>query len=184
MTQGKQPCNGKGVRSAFLRKIGCGRGQSTVEAAFFIPVLLGCVLLLVQPGILLYDRMVMYNAAAEGCRVLATSADSSSSSICAQYVKRRLGAIPQQDCFHVHSSGCSYSVSLEGSRSSSQVAVEVSTKVKPLPLIDFAAKSLRLTDADGLLTVKVKVEESTQPAWVRASSAGSDPASWVGAWLS
>mgnify|MGYP000134517313 CR=1 FL=1 len=35
------------------------RGQSTVEAAVALPVVFLLVLLLVQPGIVLYDRMVM-----------------------------------------------------------------------------------------------------------------------------
>ena len=34
-------------------------GQATIEAAFMIPVLLIAVLLLIQPGIIMYDRMVM-----------------------------------------------------------------------------------------------------------------------------
>ena len=51
-------------------------GQATVEAVFVIPVLFVAMLLLIQPGIVLYDRMVMANAAAEGCRVLATSTDA------------------------------------------------------------------------------------------------------------
>ncbi len=50
-------------------RCGCREdGQATVEAAFALPVLFLLVLLLVQPGIVLYDRMVMASAAAEGCR--------------------------------------------------------------------------------------------------------------------
>ncbi len=41
--------------SARLRG-GCG-GQGTVEAAFALPVLLALMVLAVQPGIYLYDRM-------------------------------------------------------------------------------------------------------------------------------
>ena len=39
------------------------RGQATVEAAVLIPALFTALLLLLQPGILLYDRMVMQGAA-------------------------------------------------------------------------------------------------------------------------
>ena len=39
-------------------------GQATVEAAFALPISLALVILLVQPGILLYDRIVMQQAAA------------------------------------------------------------------------------------------------------------------------
>lgn len=65
------------------------RGQSTVEAAVALPVVFLLVLLLVQPGIVLYDRMVMAGAAAEGCRLLATS--DGDAATCEEYVRRRLG---------------------------------------------------------------------------------------------
>ena len=41
----------------------CLRGQSTVEGAFLIPVILLMLMLLIQPGILLYNRVVMQSAA-------------------------------------------------------------------------------------------------------------------------
>ena len=84
------------------------RGQSTVEAAVALPVVFLLVLLLVQPGIVLYDRMVMAGAAAEGCRLLATS--DGDAATCEEYVRRRLGAIPPFDVFHVHDSGCTWEV--------------------------------------------------------------------------
>ena len=40
-------------------------GQSTVEGAFLIPVILLMLMLLIQPGILLYNRVVMQSAAEE-----------------------------------------------------------------------------------------------------------------------
>ena len=65
------------------------RGQSTVEAAVALPVVFLLVLLLVQPGIVLYDRMVMAGAAAEGCRLLATS--DGDAATCEEYVCRAWG---------------------------------------------------------------------------------------------
>ena len=47
------------------------RGQATVEAAFLIPVLFTVLLLSVQPGMVLYDRMVMQAAASDACRLAA-----------------------------------------------------------------------------------------------------------------
>ena len=53
-----------------MRRMGArardARGQSTVEAAVALPVVFLLVLLLVQPGIVLYDRMVMAGAAGRG----------------------------------------------------------------------------------------------------------------------
>ncbi|MBQ9069707.1 MAG: pilus assembly protein, partial [Eggerthellaceae bacterium] len=69
----------------------CDRGQATVEAAFAIPVLFVLLLMLVQPGIVLYDRIIMRHAAAEGCRLLATRSVSSgmTDEKCIQIVKRQ-----------------------------------------------------------------------------------------------
>ena len=73
-----------------MRRMGArardARGQSTVEAAVALPVVFLLVLLLVQPGIVLYDRMVMAGAAAEGCRLLATS--DGDAATCEEYVRR------------------------------------------------------------------------------------------------
>ena len=41
------------------------RGQATVEAAFLIPVLFTVLLLSVQPGMVLYDRIVIQAAASD-----------------------------------------------------------------------------------------------------------------------
>lgn len=82
------------------------RGQGTVEAAFVLPVLLGLVLFLLQPGIVLYDRVVMKSAAAEACRLLAISGSDfgESEEAVKAFIRHRLAAIPPQDLFHVHGS--------------------------------------------------------------------------------
>ena len=92
-------------------------GQATVEAAFALPIALALVILLVQPGILLYDRIVMQQAAAETCRLLATTPEGDPSGVCRAFALRRLGAVPEQDCFHVHQGGCTWEVELEGGES-------------------------------------------------------------------
>lgn len=48
------------------------KGQAAVECAFLIPVTLLLLMLLIQPGIILYNHMVMKAAASEGCRLIAT----------------------------------------------------------------------------------------------------------------
>lgn len=85
------------------------KGQATVEAALLIPALLISLLLLIQPGILLYTRMVMEGAAAEGCRVLATASSLEENTATVEdFVKRRLASVPQQENFHVHDPSCSW----------------------------------------------------------------------------
>lgn len=154
-------------------------GQATVEASFMIPILFVSMLVLLQPGIILYDRMVMNHAAAEACRMLATSTGSvdSSEKRCEELIRRRLGAIPQQELFHVHDGGCSYRISLSGNDSSSTVQVRISNRLKPLPL-NILSPALKL-DSEGCFEVSVVQEAGTRPAWLAGSSSGSAPESWV-----
>lgn len=154
------------------------RGQATVEAAFALPVLMVLFLLLLQPGIVLYDRIVMAGAAAEGCRLLATSS-SADASVCEDYIRRRLAAIPQIDQFHIHGGGCSYEIELSGNESDSEVAVAISTKLKPLPLLDAGMSLTGMTDASGAMTLSVEAKGKSQPDWVSESKDGTDPSGWA-----
>ena len=161
---------------------GSEEGQSTVEAAFVAPIVMGLVLALAQPCIVLYDRIVMESAAAEGCRLMATLA-ADDEQVLESFVRRRLAAVPQQDCFHVHGSGCSWEISVQGDRSSEEVEVTIENKIKPLPLIGFLCQAAGATDADGCWSITVSEKSDTQPDWAWDSPAGADPSSWVGGWL-
>ena len=170
---------------AALKRLADERGQSTVEAAFLFPVVFVLVLLLVQPGILLYDRIVMEGAAADACRLLATKTDAQEGvdAQCEAYVRRRLGAVPQQECFHVHEGSCTWEIRLEGDERSQRVRVSIATEAKPLPLFDMGASLLGIVNGHGNFVVEGSVSQQVQPTWVERSAAGRDPAAWIGAWL-
>ncbi len=159
------------------------RGQGTVEAAVAIPVLFLLLLLLLQPGIILYDRLVMGNAAAEGCRLLATATGDMAGS-CEAFVRHRLSAVPQHDCFHVHQGDCSWRIELAGDESSESVSVRIVNELRPLPLFDAGARLLGLANANGNLEIEEVVTMQTQPGWVASSELGLAPSSWIGAWSS
>jgi len=160
-------------------------GQGTVEAAVVIPVLFLLLLLLLQPGIVLYDRIVMGNAAAEGCRLLATGTDSFGpmSRSCEAFVRHRLAAVPPHDCFHVHEGGCSWDIQLSGSETSETVTVQIGNRFRPLPLFDAGAKLAGMTDSDGTIRIEESVTLPTQPSWAGASQLGMNPSGWIGGWL-
>lgn len=168
-----------------MRRINDERGQGSVEAAVVIPVMFLLLLLLLQPGIVLYDRLVMGNAAAEACRVLATGTDTfgSMTRSCEAFVRHRLAAIPQHDCFHVHGSDCSWDISLSGGESSGTVTVTIGNELRPLPLFDAAAKLAGMVNERGNLEIRESVTMSTQPSWVASSKLGMAPSSWIGGWL-
>lgn len=159
-------------------------GQATVEGAFLIPIIFLLLLLLLQPGILLYDRMVMQGAAAEACRMLATRSDASGadSAIYEQVVRRHLGAIPQQENFHCHEGGCSWQIELNGDEHSTVVDVRIAGKVKLLPLLDMGGTLLGIGDGSGVVELAVTCSMPTQDAWVAASELGMSPSGWVGKW--
>lgn len=168
------------VDSCIRRGVGdCG--QATIEAAFLIPVIFLLLLLLLEPSILLYDRMVMNGAAADGCRLIATSgmSDGVSEAQLKDAILRHLGSIPQQDLFHVHDGGCTWDIQLSGSETSQYVSVSIKTKVKPLPIVDFGSTLLGLTDGSGYLTQHVRVEMRAKDAWVMANRLGMSADAWV-----
>ena len=162
------------------------KGQGTVEAAVVIPVLFLLLLMLLQPGIILYDHVVMGNAAAEACRLIATKTDAlgSMDASCEAFVRHRLASIPQQDCFHVHRGACSYGIELEGGAGSESVTVRITNELRPLPLFDAGARLLGMTNSSGNLVIEKSVSMTTQPAWVAGSAQGLAPDAWVGAWCS
>jgi len=161
------------------------RGQGSIEAAVVIPVLFLLMLMLLQPGIVLYDRLVMGNAAAESCRVLATGTDSfgSMARSCEAFVRHRLAAVPQHDCFHIHGADCSWDIRFSGNETSENVTVTIGNELRPLPLFDGAAKLLGMTNARGNLEIQESVTLPTQPSWVSSSELGLAPSSWIGGWL-
>ena len=172
------PKRARGVR----RRPRDAHGQSTVEAAFLAPVLFILLLLLLQPGVVLYDRMVMNGAAAEGCRLLATRTDAAGADMEAYRgsVLRRLGSVPQEEHFHVHDGGgCSWEILLDGDESAGEVSVTIRNKLEPLPIVDEAATLLGMVDERGHLTVEVSASAPAQPQWVVESEAGLNPGAWV-----
>ena len=157
-------------------------GQATVEAAYLLPILFLLILLLCQPMILLYNHMIMSNAAAEGCRLLSTRTQAGvySDDKYEGYIKRRLAAIPPLAIFHSPMGAKSWEIHMEGDENTSVVTVRIVNKVKPLPLLGWGAEFLGLCDADGYLTQVVEISAPTQPDWVWAHGGG--PAQWTSQW--
>ena len=166
------------------RTVNGGSGQATVEGAFLIPVIFLLLLLLMQPGILLYDRMVMNAAAYEACRMLATrsSASGVDGATYEEAIRRHLGAIPQQENFHRHRDGCSWQIRLEGDEQASEVSVSIAGSVRLLPLLDMGGTLLGIGDGAGNIEVSVHASMPTQDAWVGGNALGMDPGAWVGKW--
>ena len=165
------------------RICGAERGQGTVEAAFLVPVLFMGLLLLLQPGIVLYDRIVMEAAASEACRLLATatSVTGDMTESCENFVMHRLSAVPAASCFHVHKGGCTWEIELEGDEDSQTVSVTIRNQLTPLPLIGAAAALLGIVNDEGNFVIEVACTQDIQPSWV--DSTGLDASDMVGAWL-
>lgn len=157
------------------------RGQSTVEAAVALPVVFLLVLLLVQPGIVLYDRMVMAGwrrPRAAGFWRRATAMPRPGE----EYVRRRLGAIPPLDVFHVHDSAAHGEVRCEGGGAADVARVTVRTEVRPLPLLDGGATLLGMVNERGNLVVEVTATAPTRASWAQESLNGASVNGKAGEW--
>ncbi|MGI6221258.1 MAG: TadE/TadG family type IV pilus assembly protein [Coriobacteriales bacterium] len=136
-------------------------GQATVEAAVLVPVVFLLLVLLCQPIIVLYDRMVMSAAAGQAVRMLSTRASGAPDVGYEQVVKDQLAAIPGSDVFHV--GGDRWDIELEGSETSGEVRVVIENKVRPLPLMGLLAGAAGLSDGEGNLGFSVEATGRTQP---------------------
>ena len=155
-------------------------GQTTVEAAYLVPILFLLLLMLCQPMILLYNHMVMSGAAAEGCRLLATKTivGTYSEEKYEGYIKRRLAAIPPVDIFHAHVGVKTWDIQMEGDENSPTVTVRITNRLKSLPLLGWAAGLLGMCDENGYIVQTVEVSAPTQPDWVWNNGSGG-PAQWT-----
>ena len=135
------------------------RGQSTVEAAVLLPLLMLLFALLVQPVCVLYTCMLMRHAAASAARVAATSTDESAIKL---YARRRLAAVPEASVFHV---GGTTDWQVQLSRTSAGVvSVSISGHVRPLPLLGVVVGSMGVRDSQGV-RLQVEVTQATRPSW-------------------
>lgn len=164
-----------------MKLISNKHGQGTVEAAFVIPLMFLLMLILLQPGIVLYDYLVMNNAAAEGVRLAATTGQSEFEQNCIEFIKHRLSAIPQQSLFHVHNETCSYEISVIGGETAESSEVRIVNELQPLPLFDMALSLLGATNDAGNIELTVRHVQRNQPEWVAASVTGAS-ADWVENW--
>ncbi len=155
-----------------------GRGQATVEASLLVPVLLLGLVIAVQPGIVLFDRMVMESAAAEGCRVLETASFASDDEVI-RYVQRRLDAVPSISSFHEGE----WRVEVCGAGQGGQcVSVLISHEYKPLPLVGQGMVFLGLVNGNGLVRQEVFREANVHDGWALESEFGLSFESWVNRW--
>ncbi len=172
------------VHTASRRRSFCEQGQATVEAAVLLPVFFVVLLLLLQPAILLYDRVVMEGAASETARLLVTKTDvlGSMDENCEAFVRHRLGAIPPLPVFHVHEPSCSWDIAFEGDERESQVSVRIAHEIRPLPLFNVGARLVGLTNERGNFELRAEAVLPTYAPWVLAAKDTLSPDDWIGAW--
>ncbi len=150
-------------------------GQSSVEAAFLLPILFVVLGLLLQPAILLYSRCIMNEAASEGCRLVATNTNDDATT--RAFLMRRLSAIPDLSIFH---DDREWDISWSGGELGQPVTVRIVNRANPLPLFGVLAGLAGNKTADGRIEQTVEISSELAPAW--ASSLGSGPADWIGSW--
>ncbi len=150
-------------------------GQMCVEAAFLIPVILILLLVLLQPGIILYDKMVMQAAAGQGIRMLAVL-DEDSAKSCENMVLSQLEAVPKVPIFRKGD----WDIEIEGNETTGNAKIYVSIEIEPLPLMRAPLTLANTLNSKGCIEINVEVSQSTQPEW--ATSQGLDPPSCPKQW--
>ena len=127
-------------------------GQATVEAAFLIPIMCALLLILLQPSLLLLNRLVMEMTANDVCRFVMTQdcagMQSHPYNEAELYALRRLDAIPSVSILHEDP----WIVEIQGDECLGDVKIHIEHKVKPLPLLQVGLGFGGVLDSEGLLT--------------------------------
>jgi hypothetical protein len=132
------------------------------------------LLILLQPGIILYDRIVMQAAASQGCRMLLTlPADQTSQAHDA--IEAHVAAVPDTEAFHAGT----WTIEMSGTGEDECVEVRISHALKPLPLVSGGFGLLGLLDGGGWYHQEV-VQRMSRDEWLQ--DAGIDPDGWVSRW--
>jgi len=140
-------------------------GQALAEAPIIIVTLCVLALILFQPIVTLYTKMVLGSAAASLCRVVATdsassglSGDASASARLLQtYAEGKIAGLPRGSAFQVPGS---LRLEVTGDAHSAQVSVRLSLDQKALPLLGL------LVGAGRNNTVKISAEAHSVGALV------------------
>lgn len=153
---------------------GLSSGQSSIEAALLLPMVMFCCAFLLQPACVLYTRSIMRSAAAETARAAAVPPTGAKEEWYEAYAKRRLKAVPEASCFHVGGSD-DWEVEVDG-MGSHVVSVGIRGHVRPLPLLGIVVAAFGEQDGEGIL-LDVEVGERVRPEWLTGSYG-----SWASVW--
>jgi len=143
------------------------RGQALTEAPIAIVTLCMLALILFQPIVTLYTKMVLGAAAASLCRVVATDGAASSSGggaslserLLQTYAEGKVAGLPRGSAFQIPGS---LRVETTGDAHAAKVSVRLSLDQKALPLLGLLIGARR----DG--TVEVSAEAHSVGALVGA----------------
>ncbi len=153
-------------------------GQSCVEAAFLLPVLLVFLLLLLQPALMLYHALILENTCQEACRVLATCSNDQDMRALDGFITHRLQALPA--CFASSDDADAqpdWSVTTQGNAASREVGVTIEGYVRALPLVGgfFGGRF-------GASSIPIKISRTLVVHAYWETKQGIDASNSVGAW--
>lgn len=151
-------------------------GQMTIEAAFLVPVLFMLTIVMVQPAIILYDKMAMEGAAGQGLRMLAVRTSDQPETTYVDAIERQLEVVPDISIFREGD----WDVTVSGSETTGIVSVTIATCLEPLPLMGMPMMLMGMLDSEGMIRIEVEASSATQPDW--AVEQGLSPETWTTQW--
>lgn len=147
------------------------QAQSSVEAAFIIPVCAVLLLCLLQTLCLFYTKAIMYSASQQAIRALQTTTDTGAVQA---FVKRRLAMVPEVSLFH---NGGMQDWIVDCAKSEAHLCqITIRGHAKPLPLFYGALRLFVDADEKGIV-LEEKTSSRVRPQWLEG-----DYEAWVSLW--
>jgi hypothetical protein len=134
---------------SFINKLRSEDGQALSEAPVVITTLCVLCLILFQPVVTLYTKMVLGATAASLCRVVATRGPVDDQALLQSYSQGKISGLPRGSAFQVPGS---LRVEISGDAHADEIRVRLSLAQKTLPLLGLLVGAHR----DG--TVEVSAE--------------------------
>ena len=154
------------VKDAHTQVARTNKAQSTIEAAFLLPVVMLIFLLILQPICILYTKSIMESAVSGAIRILMTWDESREPAEVGirSYILRRLHAVPEISLFH-EGGEQDWNIEINGSETSKNVSITIMGHVRPIPLLKLPAKVFCRVSNDGCIELVSKIDIQNKPSW-------------------
>lgn len=141
-------------------------GQTTLEAAYLLPVLMLLFGMLLQPVCIAYTRQIMQHVAQEAAHVVAIQDSTMSPSDIEKFIRSHLEAVPKISLFRA--SEKDWQIHITQKDGVAPAKVEIKAFVRPVPFLGVFAGFAGKKEGENIC-LEVRANEQLRADWVQGN---------------